>query len=177
MSTITMTSATANKMLRQLNDEKDYLLRIEEDASTYIEAEGAEVYAPEYNYKSTAERIDEIDHGVCILKHAINQMNVNTEITVTIDDVQVTMTMDVALVRMAQLNRRANVLDKMRKRLPKTRREDRYGSTSNLVEYVCVNYDIETVKADYDAVMRTITEIQTQIDYVNQTVQFEVEGL
>ena len=174
---MTMTSATANKMLRQLNDEKEYLLRIEEDASIYIEAEGAGVYAPEYDYKSTAERIDELDRKVCILKHAINQMNVNTEITVTIDDAQVTMTMDVALVRMAQLNRRAGVLDKMRKRLPKTRKEDRYGSTSNLVEYVCVNYDIDTVKADYDVVMKTITEIQTQIDYVNQTVQFEVEGL
>ena len=177
MSTVTMTSATANKMLRQLNDEKGYLLRIEEDASTYIEAEGAEVYAPEYDYKSTAKRIDELDHKVCILKHAINQMNINTEITVAIDDARVTMTMDVALVKMAQLNRRASTLDTMRKRLPKSRKEDRYGSTSNLVEYVCVNYDIEAVKADYDAVMRTITEIQTQIDYVNQTVQFEVEGL
>ena len=35
----TMTSATANKMLRQLKDEKDYLLEVESNANTYIETE------------------------------------------------------------------------------------------------------------------------------------------
>ena len=171
----TMTSATANKMLRQLKDEKDYLLEVESNANTYIETEGVDdTCIPEYDYRATANRLAELDNKVCALKHAINKMNVSTEITVDINGEPETMTIDVALVKMAQLNRRASYLDTMRKMLPKARHKQ-YGSTSNLVEYICVNYDIKEVKADYDNLMTTIAEIQTQIDYVNQTVQFEVE--
>ena len=176
MSTVTMTSATANKMLRQLNDEKEYILQQEKDASWYIEAEGSDIFKPEYDYAATSEHIKKIDRKVCVLKHAINTMNTTTEITANLYGVSETMTIDVALVKMAQFNKQAKKLDTMRKRLPKTRKQNAaYGGTNNLVEYICANYDTEAVNKDYHDLTMAIAELQTQIDYANQTVQFEVE--
>lgn len=173
---VMMTSAVANKTLRQLNDEKEFLLQQEGDASWYIEAEGSEVFKPEYDYAGTSERINEIDRKVCVLKHAINTMNVTTEITANLFGVSEAMTIDVALVKMAQFNKQAKKLDAMRKRLPKTRKQNNaYSGTNNLIEYICANYDTEAVNEDYHDLMMAIAELQTQIDYANQTVQFEVE--
>ena len=46
------------------------------------------------------------------------------------------------LIKMAQLNRRKTVLDVMRKRLPKSREEQRsYMSRNSVPEYRYINYD------------------------------------
>ena len=50
----------------------------------------------------------------------------------------------------------------MRKRLPVTRRQNRYGDSSNLVEYTCTNYDIEQVQTDYKMICDEIKKIQNQ---------------
>lgn len=171
----TMTSAMANKMLRKLNDEKDYLLQLEQSASVYIEAEGTEAYIPEYDHKDVSSKISDFDNKVCILKHAINKMDTETSITVNIKGVSTTMRIDVALVKMAQLNRRADTLNIMRKRLPKSRRQNGYGGDNNLVEYICVNYDVDEVKGEYDDLMDIIAEMESQIDYINQTVELKFE--
>ncbi len=60
------------------------------------------------------------------------------------------MSVDSILIRMAQLNKRKVVLDEMRKRLPKTREEQRaYVSRNAVPEYRYSNYDLELVKKEY----------------------------
>lgn len=80
------------------------------------------------------------------------------------------------LIKMAQLNRRKTVLDVMRKRLPKSREEQRsYMSRNSVPEYRYINYDLELVKNEYELVSKSIMEMQMALDKYNQTVQFEVD--
>ena len=77
---------------------------------------------------------------------------------------------------MAQLNRRKTVLYVMRKRLPKSREEQRsYMSRNSVPEYRYINYDLELVKNEYELVSKSIMEMQMVLDKYNQTVQFEVD--
>lgn len=86
------------------------------------------------------------------------------------------MSMDTILIKMAQLNRRKSVLDRMRKQLPKEREEQHsYVSRNAVPEYKYINYDLDLVKKEYESVSRTIMEMQMALDKYNQTVQFEVE--
>lgn len=83
---------------------------------------------------------------------------------------------DSILIKMAQLNRRKTVLDVMRKRLPKSREEQRsYMSRNSVPEYRYINYDLELVKNEYELVSKSIMEMQMALDKYNQTVQFEVD--
>ena len=63
----------------------------------------------------------------------------------------------------------------MRKQLPKAREEQAYVSRNVVPEYRYINYDLELVKREYEAVSKTIMEMQMALDKYNQTVQFEVE--
>ena len=167
-----VTSACANKMLRSLEDEKSYWVNKEELSCTYTAAVGEEPVIPEYDYAETAAKIEELDETICKIKHALNVSNANAAISVGGQ----TMSVDQILVRMAQLNRRKAVLDRMRKRLPKEREGQRmYGSRNAAPEYRYINYDLEQVKADYERIAGKILEMQMALDQYNQTVLFEVE--
>ena len=164
-----MTSAGANKKIKKLQEEKEYLLKIEKESSTYIVTDGYSVDPPEYNYKTTQEKIREIDCMICNIKHAINKFNSETELP------DLNMTLDKGLIRLSQLNKEKDKLNEMRKRLPKSRRQDVYGSSGHLVEYVCINYSIDDINNDYDKITDDIINIQMAIDVVNQTKYIEIE--
>ena len=86
------------------------------------------------------------------------------------------MSIDTILIKMAQLNKRKSVLDQMRKQLPKAREEQHsYMSRNTVPEYRYINYDLELIKKEYEAVSKTIMEMQMALDKYNQTVQFEVD--
>ena len=161
------TSASANKLLRTYEDEKNYLLSMEADSATYVLADGEKEEPPAYSYEETAARLAQIDREVRKLKHAINVFNVGAVLP------KLGITIDEALVKMAQLTRTRARLDSMRKRLPKARKQE-YGRT-NLIEYEYVNYDLQKVQEDYQKVCQEIMEIQMELDYCNQTVTFEVD--
>ena len=64
----------------------------------------------------------------------------------------------------------------MRKRLPKSREEQRsYTSRNSVPEYRYINYDLELVKNEYELVSKLVMEMQMALDKYNQTVQFEVD--
>ena len=166
-----MTSAYANKMLKSLEDEKTYWVNKEETSSTYVVANNEEPVVPEYDYVQVANTIAEIDEKITIIKHASNVANAAAKVVV--DDIE--MSIDMILIRMAQLNKRKNVLDIMRKRLPKAREEQRsYMSRNTVPEYRYINYDLELIKKEYESVSKMIMEMQMALDRYNQTVQFEV---
>ena len=167
-----MTSAYANKMLRKLSEDKEFYRRKEAEGCTYVAILEEEPVIPEYDYVKTATCIEEIDEKIVKIKHAINLANLTNEIEV--DGSR--MTADQILIRMAQLNKRKSVLDMMRKMEPQSRVGTvNYSTRRPVPEYRYINYDLDTVKADYDRIDAQLYQMQLALDKYNQTVEFEVE--
>ena len=165
-----ITSAYANKLIRQLEDDKAYWRSKERESDTYTAAITEEPVIPEYDYHAVSKIIEEIDEKVCKIKHAINLANVTT--TVMVGDKP--MTVDAILVRMSQLSNRKMALDGMRKRLPQMRVPS-FGGRNQVPEYQYINYDLEVVKADYEKLNEEILMMQMALDKHNQTFEFEVD--
>lgn len=166
-----MTSAYANKMIKSLGEDKAFWVNKEATSSTYVASINEEPVVPEYDYTEVAATIAELDEKIAIIKHALNVSNATAKVPVGEKE----MSIDTILIRMAQLNKRKAVLDQMRKQLPKAREEQTYVSRNVVPEYRYINYDLELVKKEYEAVSKTIMEMQMALDKYNQTVQFEVE--
>ena len=166
-----MTSAYANKMIKSLEEDKAFWVNKEAASSTYVASINEEPVVPEYDYTEVAATIAELDEKIAIIKHALNVSNATAKVPVGDRE----MSIDTILIRMAQLNKRKAVLDQMRKQLPKAREEQAYMSRNAVPEYRYINYDLELVKREYEAVSNTIMEMQMALDKYNQTVQFEVE--
>ena len=167
-----MTSAYANKLLKNLADEKSYWTGKEISSRTYIAAINEEPVIPEYDYSAMSETLNEIDRKTIIIKHALNLANATAKIRV--GDTE--MSVDSILVRMAQLSSRKATLDTMRKCLPKMRESSHSFSSRNAVpEYRYTNYDPELVKRDYERISGKIMEMQIALDQYNQAFLFEVE--
>lgn len=166
-----ITSAYANKLLKSLEDEKAFWVNKESESSTYEAALGETPTVPEYDYEAVAATINQIDERIVTIKHALNLANATAEISVG-DKI---MSVDSILVRMAQLNRRKNVLDVMRKRLPQSRIGNNSFARNATPEFQYINYDLETVKKDFERVSDEIMQMQLALDQHNQTATFEVE--
>ena len=158
-----MTSAYANKMLKKLNEDKEFWRSRENDGFMYVASVKEEPVVPDYDFEDVSRHIDE---------HAINLANVTNTIKFGGEE----LTVDAVLVRMAQLNRRKDMLDTMRKQQPKTRVSSGYVAAGRnpAPEYRYINYDLELVKKEYDRIDTEIAEMQIALDKYNQTVEFEV---
>lgn len=165
---ITMTSAAANKLLKTLDDERAYLRSQEQERYTYTLTEDEKTPPPDYDYEEISAKMEEIDRKICTIKHAINLFNTTTKLN------GLDLTIDTALVRLAQLNRNKYRLDSMRKKQPVTRSSVGF-TRSALVEYTYVNYDIEKTLQDYEKVSEEIYQLQMAIDLCNQTIPFEID--
>ena len=166
-----ITSAYANKLIKSLEEDKEFWLKREDESSTYLVALDETPVIPEYDYDEVSANLAEIDKKIIAIKHALNVSNSNAVIEVDGER----MTVDTVLIRMAQLNKRKAILDSMRKMLPKARERDFYHSRTNVPEYRCVNFDIDKAKADFEDISSKIMRMQMALDTYNQTVQFEVD--
>lgn len=165
------TSASANKMIRKLTEDKEFWLNKERSSCVYTVATEEEPVIPDYSYPEVSAKIAEIDEKILSIRHALNVNNASNQIRVG----ERTMTVDMILIRMAQLNNRKFMLDKMRKREPKKRLEARqYSQKKTVIEYEYVNYDLEEVKADYEKTDAEIEALQLALDRYNQTVEIEI---
>lgn len=164
------TSASANKYLRRLQDEKDRLLRTEQEVSTYVLAEGEVDEPPAYDYAATRDKVAQIDEQARAIRHALHRFNMQTLLPnrgITIDE---------ALILLAQLSGRKERLNSLASRQPKERLASRYlGGNGGPVEYRYANYDVAQAEEDYRAVADEISELQLELDLVNQTEVFTVE--
>lgn len=184
-----ITSAYANKLLKQLNEDKRYWTGLEDRSYTYTAAANETPVIPDYDYEDVSAKLAEIDEKIRTIKHAISLANVTSKLKVGDKE----MTVDSILVAMAQLNSRLSNLNAMRKHLPKSRvgarysysrNEDRYcysprdrysSQVGGVPEYEYVNYDLDRVKEDYLKVSQEIMDMQMALDKHNQTFEFEVE--
>ena len=173
----TFSPATATKYIRVLEDEKENLLQKESKRSTYMAAFEEEPEVPVYDYVATRRRIAEIDELVRKVRHALHAHNVTSVLS------EFGMTVDEALIELAQLSAERRTLDGMRNRQQKERYDSydlNYGrrcgeQQRDVVEYVYANYDVDQAERDYQEIYRRIVDLQSAIDYSNQTTSFEVE--
>lgn len=164
------TSASANKYLRKLQDEKDRLLHSEKETCTYILAEGEEMDPPSYDYASTREKIESLDRQTLAIRHALHEFNMRSVLPnsgITIDE---------ALILLAQLSSRKSRLSALSSRQQRERVNNRYfGSGNHAIEYSYANYDVKRADDDYQIVAEEIASLQLELDLVNQTEVFSVE--
>ena len=164
-----VTSAQANKLLKQLGDEKRVILAKERDSAFFTAAvtENLEEARPEYDYAQTQNELTEIDRKIRKIKHAVNVFNstyVIAEFEITIDEM---------LVWLPQLTEMSRKLDVMAQKLPKTRYRSAYNT--NIIEYQYANYSTKQALSDYNDVTATLAAAQVALDTVNNTVVFEID--
>lgn len=166
-----MTSAYANKIIKQLEEEKGYWITRERESMTYQATVDEEPFIPDYDYEAVSATLAGIDEKMRKIKHAINLNNITNSVLVG-DEM---MTIDSILIKMAQLNNRKSVLDMMRKQLPKSRVNVAFYGKTTAMEYQYVNYDLEKVKEDFEKISEEIVTMQIALDRYNQTYEFEVD--
>lgn len=163
------TSASANKYLRKLQDEKDRLLSNEREVSTYVLCEGEESDPPKYDYFETRKRIDEIDAQTLAIRHALHEFNMQTVLP------QSKKSIDEALIYLAQLSAKKSRVSSLASHLPKERMRERlFGSNNGSIEYRYANYDVAEAESDYQVLIDEISTLQLELDLVNQTKTFTV---
>ena len=164
------TSASANKYLKRLQDEKDRILRIENETSTYIVADGEEPDPPEYDYAATRAAVSEIDDKMRSIRHGLHRFNMETILP------ESGMSIDEALIALAQMNNAQGRIRSLSEQQKKARLRDHfYGSASGPVEYRFANYDIAEAESDYRKLSDEIAALQLEIDLANQTQLFAVD--
>lgn len=166
-----ITSARANKLLKSLNDEKNFIINKEREGCIYIASETEAPVIPDYDYNEVTARLKDIDEKIVVIKHTLNV--VNTTNTVYVNGKN--MTIDEILVRMAQLNARKSSLDYLRNRQEKRRLNNRFNSAASVPEYEHANFDIKTAQADYNRIDNEITNMQLALDRFNHSFEFEVD--
>lgn len=163
------TSAQANKLLKQLSDEKRVILAKENASSVFVAAisENLEEARPDYDYAGTQAELKDIDRKIRKIKHAMNIFNstyVIPEFEITIDEM---------LVWLPQLAEMSNKLGIMAEKLPKTRFRSAYNT--NIIEYQYANYPTERALEDYNDITSTLAAAQVALDTANNTVTFDID--
>lgn len=163
------TSAEANKLLRKLNDEKTSVMYREENGKEFLAAVGEDIESvrPNYDFTETQNALAGIETKIRKLKHAINVFNSTTIIP------EFNMTIDEMLVYIPQLTAAKNKLARMKDKLPKVREQTRVNSS--ILDYRYLNYDVETVAAEYEKVTDTLSKAQNALDSVNMNQTLEVD--
>ena len=164
-----VTSAVANKRVRDLNKEIDFIYSNESSKMTYTEVEGVTPVVPDYDFLNTRLSLEALEKEVIAYKHAINKFNSETVVP------GIDLTIDQVLIKMAQLNKQKERLEHMRKIQSKAVNTGFGRSTTVKVEYVVANFKHEDVESAYKAVCKQITDLQVNLDICNNTLTFEVD--
>ena len=169
MAAKTFTSASAAKFIKRLENEKSRLVAIEHNNSKYVLAQGEESEPPTYDYDEIIKRVDELDEVIRHVRHALHAFNARTEIP------EEGITIDEALILLAQMNGKLRRLERLRAIDSKKRITSGYYGNKGLIEYEYANFDVKEALVDYEALYRRIADLQLLLDLVNQTETSSVE--
>ena len=165
-----VTSAVANKMVKKLQSDLDFLYQIQQKRRTYVEVPGQEPIIPDYDFDSVQTEIASLELKIRYIKHAVNKHNVNTEL-----DGFDGLTVDQALIMMSQYNKRLNVLDTMRSQAQKVLDTGSgYSGAKQQVQYTVSNYDPKEAAQEYQSLYKSLQELQVALDTSNSTATFEI---
>lgn len=165
------TSAEAAKLLRQLKEKEENLLGMEKRSREFRAALGENVDSvrPPYDYAAIQQELHEMNCKIRIVKHAINQFNVEHEVP------GFGMTIDQMLIYIPYLNSQKDKLRRMADRLPKQREKVSGIVHSSVIDYNYANYDISVVQEDYKRVSNELSRAQTALDVINNTELMEID--
>ena len=165
------TSSAANKLLKKLNDEYLDLINKENRTKEFRAAVGEDVESvrPDYDYDATQDALAELERQIRILKHAINVFNTTHNVE------GFDMSVDQMLVYIPQLSKRKAKLATMKAKLQKERVASEFNRSSNIIDYTYINYDLNSVEADYQTTAELLNQAQMALDLLNNTETFEVE--
>lgn len=161
-----ITSAGANKLIKNYKEEISSILQEERDTITTSYAPGEDPLPSDYDFLATDARLDDLHDKVARLKHSINVFNTTT----VLEDIGCTI--DEALVRMAILSDKKSRLSRMKSIQPLTRSS---GSLRSGPEFTKRNYDAAEVETEYKKVSDELTKLQLSLDKTNLTETFEFE--
>lgn len=167
-----ITSDGADKLIKQLDKEKQTLINMINERSSFVVAvtENVEDLRPEFDFNGTVEKIEKIEDRILEIKHARNEFN-----NVTILN-SVGLTIDKALVRMAMINNQIRIFEGLANRMPKQRERDVYGRGKE-IEYNYVNYEISDAKKKVDKLTFELNEIKKELNFANSTMTFEISDV
>ena len=163
------TSAQANNLLKQLNEELNSIRYQERQSRVFVAAttEDREEARPAYDYAAVQAQLAATETKIRRIKHAINVFNITHEVE------GFGMTVDQLLLYIQQLKERKTKLDGMCDVLPKTRIEGNV--RSNLIEYRYANYDPSAAKADFLAASDELARAQIALDTLNNSATMEID--
>lgn len=168
---ITITSDTANKLLKKLETEKQIVLNDIDNLSVYIAAvtEKPEELKPKFDFGESMRKLEDLNDKIICIRHARNVFNLETKL-------KNGMTVDQALIKLAMLNKYVEKMKNMSTRQEKSRvRSSGFSARSNEIEYQYVNYSIDDAKEKYDEILNEIMSIQGELNLINTTLVFDVD--
>lgn len=161
-----LTIDAASKMIRTLNTELLRLATLENNNNQIDYLEGEEKFVPEYDIEAHQAELDRINGNIQKIKHSINVFNCGY----VLPDLGITI--DVALVRMAVLNKRVGELNRMRNMPKKSRATSLRGEKA---QYTEPNFDTDVANKLYEQANNQLIEIQSALNLANITNEIEVE--
>lgn len=164
------TSSEVGKLLKKLGEEQRSMLLREDKGKEFLAAVGEDLESvrPDYDFTSTQAALNEIETKIRKVKHALNVFNSTTvipEFGITIDEM---------LVLIPQLTARKNKLAQMKDKLPKVRELNRL-SSSSILDYRYLNYDVNDVTAEYEKAADALAKAQNALDAVNMNQTLEID--
>lgn len=167
---MTLTCDTANKMIRQWNNEIDELQEAEKLRCTFTTtAARKEEDRPPYNFSFTQKTIDDLNLKIIKVRHAVNLFNVSEVLPCGL-------TIDQALVRLAHLNGQKLKLNEMSRILEAGRpNSGPYGKACGPDDYRFRNFNDTDALILKDDITAEILRIQQELNIANVTKTFEVD--
>ena len=153
------------KKIKELEEKKSTLLAQERSRRVYSYVDASAKIIPNYNYKKTHARVDELDINIRRLRHLLAVANVS----VIIEEFNVTL--GEALVMLAQMQSKCSVLEGLAGAQQITQRVTYNGK----MEILECNYDVEKALADYESLRNEIGRLQVAIDRANLNNYIEIE--
>lgn len=164
-----LTSKKADKLLEELQDDLNNLLKKERQNAIFVSAtnEDLESNRPEYSYEEAQKEIDEINSKIRTVKHAISIFNTTTIVK------EFNMNIDELLVYIKQLKEDLLRLTFMRG-IPAKRRNDSV-IRGNVIDYEYANFDTKVIEDKCKETLQKYNKAHLILNDINTNTEFEID--
>ncbi len=154
----------AIKTVKEFEEQKDLLVRQEDECSRTMYREGEEKLTNGYDYDKTRKDIKELDTKIRKIK--VKLAKANHEVMVDGFGVSISE----ALIMLAQLQTEKEQINS----IATYKQIDRRITANGVIEFTECLYDVNKAKADVQQIRQTISQLQMAIDRANLTNYIEI---
>ncbi len=154
----------AIKTVKEYEEQKELLIRQEDECSKAMYKEGEDKITNGYDYETIREDIRDLDTKIRKIK--VMLAKANQEVLVEGFDVSICE----ALIMLAQLQAEKGQINS----IASSKQIDRRITANGVIEFTECLYDVNKAKADVQQLRRTITQLQMAIDRANLTNYIEI---